>query len=58
MAYFANGHRNRVNRYSDPDEVCSDCLEEGTVYGDEELSNNAKVITGNRYIVSFKDQIQ
>jgi len=52
LAYNADGHYNRVNRYSDPTEVCSACLEDGAVYGVEGLSNNAKVITGNRFAMA------
>merc|ERR1712106_1145006 len=52
LAYSADGHYNRINRYSDPDQVCADCLEDDSVLGDEEVSNNAKVITNNRYAMA------
>jgi len=51
LAYFADGHSNRINHYSDPGQVCPDCLESDSVLGDE-YSNNAKVITDNRFAMA------
>merc|ERR1719228_386854 len=51
LAYFADGHYNRINHYSDPGQVCPDCLESDSVLGDE-YSNNAKVITDNRFAMA------
>merc|ERR1719369_1751928 len=51
LAYFADGHYNRINHYSDPGEICPDCLEADSVLGDVE-ANNAKVITDNRFAMA------
>jgi len=51
LAYFADGHYNRINHYSDPGEICPDCLEADSVLGDDE-ANNAKVITDNRFAMA------
>merc|ERR1711892_1236549 len=51
LAYNADGHYNRINRYSNPDQVCPNCLEVDSVMGDE-FSNNAKVITDNRFAMA------
>ena len=46
MAYFSSGHYVKVNYYSNPDVIFPDT---GTPTGVAGLSNNAKVITDNRY---------
>jgi len=51
LAYRAYGHYQRINRYSDPDQQCADCLEDGVALGDEK-ANNAKVITDNRFVMA------
>merc|ERR1711892_412366 len=51
LAYNADGHYNRINRYSNPDQVCPNCLAVDSVLGDED-SNNAKVITDNRFAMA------
>merc|ERR1719369_1094872 len=52
LAYRADGHSTRINRYSDPGEVCSNCLESTSVLGDNVLSNNAQVLIGNRFAMA------
>jgi len=51
LAYFADGHYNRINHYSNLHQTCTDCLEEDSVLGDE-YSDNARVITGNRFAMA------
>ena len=47
LAYNSNGHRNRVNFYSNPNVVFSPT---GTPTGIVSTSNNARVITDNRFV--------
>lgn len=49
MAYNAQGHRERVNYYSNPDVVYPGT---GTPTGVEGVSNNAAVITKNRFAMA------
>jgi len=47
LAYHANGHHTRVNHYSNPD-----VLYKNNPTGIEGLSNNARVITANRFVMA------
>ena len=49
MAYNANGHRERVNYYSNPDVIYPGT---GTPTGVDGVSNNAAVITKNRFAMA------
>merc|ERR1711970_217404 len=49
LGYFADGHSNRVNYYSNPDVIFPTT---GTATGVEGLSNNARLITSNRFAMA------
>ena len=50
LAYNADGHGTRVNYYSNPDVTY---LPTGTPTGVRNISNNAAVITANRWVVTL-----
>jgi hypothetical protein len=49
LAYYADGHRTRVNYYSNPDVIYPGT---GTPTGVEGVSNNARILTQNRFALA------